>query len=107
MAGIAARCRAIAPMRAQVLMDIAAAKKGKERVVVEKTVTQCNSARVSFENRVKNGGFFANAPAARGLRGGPCVVGRVVRRLVGRPGCCACAWAGSRGGPSHRSWAAR
>ena len=66
MAGIAARCRAIAPMRAQVLMDIAAAKKGKERVVVEKTVTQCNSARVSFENRVKDGGFFAKCVAPRG-----------------------------------------
>ena len=60
--------------------DVAMAKKGKGRVVDEKSMTRCNSARVSFENRVKNGGFFANAPAARGLRGGPCVVGRVVRR---------------------------
>ena len=43
------------------------AKKGKERVVVEKSMTQCNSARVSFENRVKNRGFFADTPAAHRL----------------------------------------
>ena len=60
--------------------DVTTAKKGNEGVVVEKSVTQCNSAHVSFENRVKNGGFFAYALATRGLRGGPLVVGRVMRR---------------------------
>ena len=99
MAGIAARCRAIAPVRAQVLMDIAAAKKGKERVVVEKTVTQCNSARVSFENRVKNGGLFAKCASHARLRRGPPALGRASR--------CACARAGIRGGPSRTEWAAQ
>ena len=67
-------------MRARVPGDVATAKKGKGRVVDEKSVTRCNSARVSFENRVKNGGFFANAPATRGLHGGPRIVGSVACR---------------------------
>ena len=35
-------------------------------MVDEKSVTQCNSAHVSFENRVKDGGFFAKCTALRG-----------------------------------------
>ena len=69
------------PVRAQVPGDVAAAKKGKGRVVDEKSVTQCNSAWVSFANRVENGGSFAKEPAARGLRRGP---RRVLRVHVGR-----------------------
>ena len=40
-------------------------------------MTRSNSARVSFVNRVKNGGFFAKATAVRGLRCGPRSVGYV------------------------------
>ena len=53
-------------MRAQVLGDVAAAKKGKERVLDEKPMTWRNSAWVSCVNRGNSGGFFANAPDARG-----------------------------------------
>ena len=67
-------------MRAQVLGDVAAAKKGKERVVVEKSMTRCNSAQVSFANRVENGGSFAKEPATRGFHCGPRDVGRVEHR---------------------------
>ena len=55
------------------------AKKGKERVVVEKYVNQCNSARVSFENRVKNRGLFAKCASHAWLRCGPPALGRVAR----------------------------
>ena len=71
MAGIAAQCRAVAPVRTQVPGDVATAKKGKERVVVEKSMTQCNSARVCFENRVKNGGLFAKCTNHARLHSGP------------------------------------
>ena len=101
MANVATGARAVAPVRAWVPGDVATAKKGKGRVVDEKSVTRCNSACVSFENKVKNGGFFANAPTARGLRGG------LHRAPLSHAGCCACAHTGSQGGPSHRSWAAR
>ena len=42
------------------------AKKGKDRVVDVKPVTQHNSARVSCANRENSGGFFANALDTRG-----------------------------------------
>ena len=50
-------------MRARVPGDVAAVKKGKGRVVDEKYVTQCNSVRFSFANRVEDGGSFAKEPA--------------------------------------------
>jgi len=53
-------------VRTRVPGDVAAAKKGKERVVDVKPVTRHNSARVSCANRGNSGGFFANAPDARG-----------------------------------------
>ena len=53
-------------MRARVPGDVVATKKGKERVVDVKHVTRRNSARVSCANRGNHGGFFANAPDARG-----------------------------------------
>ena len=49
------------------LGDVAMAKKGKGRVIDEKSVTWCNSVRFSFANRVENGGSFAKEPAARGF----------------------------------------
>ena len=59
-------------------------KKGKGRVVDEKSVTQCNSARVSFENRVKNRGLFAKCASHARLRCGPLAMGRIARRRAGR-----------------------
>ena len=53
-------------MRTWVPRDVVAVKKGKERVVDVKPVTQRNSARVSYANRGNSGGFFANAQDARG-----------------------------------------
>ena len=53
-------------MRTRVPGDVAAAKKGKERVVDVKHVTRHNSARASCANRGNSGGFFANVPDARG-----------------------------------------
>ena len=58
--------RSVAPVRARVPGDVAVAKKGKERVVNEKPVTQRNSARDSCANSRSSAGFFANAPDARG-----------------------------------------
>ena len=63
-------------MRARVPGDVAAAKKGKGRVVDEKFVTRCNSVRFSFVNRVEDGGSFVKEPAARGFSFcGPCRAG--------------------------------
>ena len=64
--------RVVAPVHARVPGDVATAKKRKERVVDVKLVTRRNSARVSCANRGNSGGFFANAPDARGS-----VVGRL------------------------------
>ena len=44
-------------MRARVPRDVAAAKKGNERVVNEKLVTQRNSAQDSCANRRSSGAF--------------------------------------------------
>ena len=89
-------------MHARVSRDVDTAKKGKWRVVDEKSVTRCNGARVSFENRVKNGGLFAYAPAARGLRHGP----RSCAAAWAVPGAaCASGWDAGVG-QAVRSWAA-
>ena len=50
------------------------------RVLDAKPMTRLNSAWVSLMNRVKNRGFFAKVLAARGLRYGPRIVSRIVRR---------------------------
>ena len=71
------------PVHARVPGDVVAAKKGKGRVVNEKTMTWCNSVWVSFVNRVENGGSFAKEPAPRELRRGPRSVGRVHAPLLG------------------------
>ena len=87
--------------------DVAAAKKGKERVLDEKPMTWCNSARVSCANRGNSGGFFANAPDARGS-----VVGRL-RWATSRDAewavpvaTCACGWEAGVGRAVAR-WAVR
>ena len=57
---------AITPVRARVPRDVVTTKKGKGRVLDEKPVTRCNSARLSFAIRVENRGSFVKEPAARG-----------------------------------------
>ena len=56
--------RVVVSARARLPGDVATVKKGKGRVLDEKPVTRCNSARLSFEIRVENGGSFVKEPAA-------------------------------------------
>ena len=93
-------------MCARVPGDVIAAKKGKERVVDEKSVTQCNSARDSFANRIENGGSFAKEPAAR-RSSLPCAVVRLGHAPAWAVPCARarCAWLGraARIGPLDRN----
>ena len=99
--------RVVAPVRARVPGDIAVVKKGKERVLDEKHVTQRNSARVSCANRGNSGGFFANASDARGSAVGRLCWAAARDAEWAAPGGAACMRASRSLGPSRSKWAVR